>query len=142
MAEPKTKQTNADVNEFIMSFAETEQKQKDSFELVKLMQDITGHEPKMWGPSIIGFGVYHYKSERSSQEGDWPLLGFSPRKAAISLYVFSGSDEHRYLLENLGKFKMGKACIYIKKLSDIDQAELVKLMQTTIDFLKGGLYKC
>lgn len=141
MAEPKTKQTNADVNEFIMSFAETEQKQKDSFELVKLMQDITGHEPKMWGPSIIGFGVYHYKSERSSQEGDWPLLGFSPRKAAISLYVFSGSDEHRYLLENLGKFKMGKACIYIKKLSDIDQAELVKLMQTTIDFLKGGQYK-
>lgn len=142
MAEPKTKQTNADVNEFIMSFAETEQKQKDSFELVKLMQDITGHEPKMWGPSIIGFGVYHYKSERSSQEGDWPLLGFSPRKAAISLYVFSGSDEHRYLLEKLGKFKMGKACIYIKKLSDIDQAELVKLMQATIDFLKGGLYKC
>lgn len=142
MAEPKTKQTEADVIEFIMSFAETEQKQKDSFELVKLMQDITGYEPKMWGPSIIGFGVYHYKSERSSQEGDWPLLGFSPRKAAISLYVFSGSDEHRYLLENLGKFKMGKACIYIKKLSDIDQAELVKLMQTTIDFLKGGLYKC
>jgi hypothetical protein len=142
VAEPKTKQTNADVNEFIMSFAETEQKQKDSFELVKLMQDITGHEPKMWGPSIIGFGVYHYKSERSSQEGDWPLLGFSPRKAAISLYVFSGSDDHRYLLENLGKFKMGKACIYIKKLSDIDQAELVKLMQATIDFLKGGQYKC
>ncbi len=142
MAEPKTKQTNADVNEFIMSFAETEQKQKDSFELVKLMQDITGHEPKMWGPSIIGFGVYHYKSERSSQESDWPLLGFSPRKAAISLYVFSGSDDHRYLLENLGKFKMGKACIYIKKLSDIDQAELVKLMQATIDFLKGGQYKC
>jgi hypothetical protein len=142
VAEPKTKQTEADVNEFIMSFAETEQKQKDSFELVKLMQDITGHEPKMWGPSIIGFGVYHYKSERSSQEGDWPLLGFSPRKAAISLYVFSGSDDHRYLLENLGKFKMGKACIYIKKLSDIDQAELVKLMQATIDFLKGGQYKC
>ena len=142
MAEPKTKQTDADVNEFIMTFADTEQKQKDSFELVKLMQKVTGHEPKMWGPSIIGFGEYHYKSERSSQEGDWPLVGFSPRKAAISLYVFTGSDEHRHLLENLGKFKMGKACIYIKKLSDIDQAELVKLMQTTINFLKGGLYKC
>ena len=142
MAEPKTKQTDADVNAFIMSFAGTEQKQKDSFELVKLMQQATGHEPKMWGQSIIGFGVYHYKSERSSQEGDWPMLGFSPRKAAISLYVFSGSEDHRYLLENLGKYKMGKACIYIKKLSDINQHVLLKLMHSTIDFLKGGQGKC
>ena len=142
MAEPKTKQTDAEVNAFIMSFAHTEQKQKDSFELVKLMQQATGHDPKMWGPSIIGFGVYHYKSERSSQEGDWPMLGFSPRKAAISLYVFSGSEDHRYLLENLGKYKMGKACIYIKKLFDINQDVLLKLMHATIDFLKGGQGKC
>lgn len=135
MAEVKTKQTNADVREFINSFADTEQKRKDSFELLKLMQEFTGHKPKMWGPSIIGFGSYHYKSERSSQEGDWPFVGFSPRKAAISLYVFTGSPQHEHLLKNLGKFKMGKACIYIKRLSDIDQNELKKLMRETINFL-------
>jgi hypothetical protein len=135
MAEIKTKQTNADVSEFIMSFAGTEQKRRDSFELLKLMQDFTGFEPRMWGPTIIGFGQYHYKSERSRQEGDWPLLGFSPRKAAISLYVYTGAKEHEYLLEGLGKFKMGKACIYISKLSDINQEALRKMMKATIEYL-------
>jgi hypothetical protein len=135
MAEIKTKQTSADVSEFIRSFTNTNQKQKDSFELLKLMQEVTGFEPKMWGPSIIGFGSYHYKSERSRQEGDWLLVGFSPRKAAISLYVFSGAKEHEHLLEGLGKFTMGKACIYIKKLSDINQDVLKNLMKATIDFL-------
>ncbi len=137
MAEIKTKQTDADVAEFINTFADTEQKRKDSFELLKLMRDITGFEPKMWGPSIIGFGSYHYKSERSSQEGDWPLIGFSPRKAAISLYVYTGSPEHEYLLKDLGKFKMGKACIYIKKLSDIDQNALKNLIKETIHFMQS-----
>lgn len=137
MAELKTKQNNADVYEFINSFANTEQKRQDSFELLKLMQDFTGFEPKMWGASIIGFGSYHYKSDRSRQEGDWPLVGFSPRKAAISLYVYTGSPEHEHLLKDLGKFKMGKACIYVKKLSDINQDALKKLMKTTIDFLKS-----
>jgi hypothetical protein len=136
MAELKTKQTSEDVNEFINSFADTEQKRLDSFELLKLMQDFTGFEPKMWGASIIGFGSYHYKSERSRQEGDWPLIGFSPRKAAISLYVFTGAKEHEYLLKDLGKFKMGKACIYVKKLSDINQDALKKLMKETIDFMQ------
>jgi hypothetical protein len=137
MAELKTKQTNADVVEFINSFADTEQKRKDSIELLKLMQDFTGFEPKMWGPSIIGFGSYHYKSERSKQEGDWPLVGFSPRKAAISLYVFTGMPEHEYLLKDLGKFKMGKACIYIKKLSDINLESLKNIMKASIDFLNS-----
>jgi hypothetical protein len=136
MAELKTKQHNADVSEFINSFADTEQKRKDSFELLKLMQDFTGFEPKMWGPSIIGFGSYHYKSERSSQEGDWPLVGFSPRKAAISLYVYTAAKEHEHLLQGLGKYKMGKACIYIKKLSDINLEVLRKMMKETIDFLQ------
>ena len=135
MAELKTKQTSADVIEFINTFADTEQKRLDSFELVKLMQDFTGFEPKMWGPTIIGFGSFHYKSERSRQEGDWPLIGFSPRKAAISLYVFTGAKEHEYLLEDLGKFKMGKACIYVKKLSDINQEVLKKLMKETIEYM-------
>ncbi len=134
MAEIKTKQTNASVSEFINQFVDSEQKRKDSFELIKLMQEFTGHKPKMWGPSMIGFGVYHYKSERSRQEGDWPLIGFSPRKAAISLYVYTGAKEHEYLLKDLGKFTMGKACIYVKKLSDINQDALKRLMKVSIDY--------
>lgn len=137
MAELKTKQNDADVNEFINVFTDTEQKRKGSFELIKLMRDLTGFEPKMWGPSIIGFGSYHYKFERSRQEGDWPLVGFSPRKAAISLYVYTGNKEHEYLLEGLGKFKMGKACIYIKRLSDINQEALKELMKATIEYLQS-----
>lgn len=137
MAEPKTKQTDADVSAFIHAFADSEQKRNDSFALIKLMQDFTGHEPKMWGPSIIGFGRYHYKSDRSRQEGDWPLIGFSPRKAAISLYVYSGHPAHEHLLEDLGKFKMGKACIYVKRLADIDPESLKRLMGATIEFLQS-----
>lgn len=137
MAELKTQQHDADVHEFINSFADTEQKKKDSFEILKLMQDCTGYEPKMWGDSIIGFGSYHYKSERSRQEGDWPLVGFSPRKAAISLYVYTGCPGQDDLLKELGKFKMGKSCIYVKKLSDIHQEPLKKMITSTIDFLQS-----
>lgn len=136
MGEIKTKQTEADVHEFINSFANTEQKKEDSFELLKLIQNDTGYEPKMWGDSIIGFGKYHYKSERSKQEGDWPLVGFSPRKTAISLYVYVGAEGQDSLLEKLGKFKMGKSCIYVKKLADINQEVLKELIQSTIIFLK------
>jgi hypothetical protein len=136
MAELKTKQNEANVHEFINAFADTEQKRNDSFEILKLMQDVTGYEPKMWGNSIIGFGQYHYKSERSSQEGDWMLVGFSPRKAAISLYVYTGCSGQDDLLKDLGKFKMGKACIYIKKLSDINLEILKKLILSTIDYLQ------
>lgn len=137
MAELKTKPTSEDVIEFINNFANNEQKRKDSFELLKIMEDFTGYEPKMWGPTMIGFGMYHYKSDRSKQEGDWPLIGFSPRKAAISLYVYSGMPEHEHLLKDLGKYKMGKACIYVNKLSDINIDVLKKLMKETIDFLKA-----
>ena len=135
--ELKTKQTAADVIGFINSFADTDQKRKDSFELLNLMKDLTGFEPKMWGPTMIGFGSYHYKSDRSRQEGDWPLIGFSPRKAAISLYVFTGAREHEHLLEGLGKYKMGKACIYVKKLSDINQDVLKKIAKETISYLQS-----
>ncbi len=131
----KTMVTDADVHDFIHSFADTEQKRNDSFELLKIMREYTGFEPKMWGPSIIGFGSYHYKSDRSRQEGDWPLVGFSPRKAAISLYVYTGMPEHEHLLKDLGKFKMGKACIYVKKLSDINIEAMKKLMGETIAYL-------
>lgn len=135
MSEIKTKQHDADVYEFINTFSNTTQKIEDSLQIVTLMEEISGHPPKMWGPSIIGFGSYHYKSKRSKQEGDWPLLGFSPRKTAISLYIFTGLEEHEYLLENLGKFKKGKACIYIKKLSDINIDVLKELMRVTLDFM-------
>lgn len=128
----KTKQHEGDVHEFIRSFSNTEQKIEDSLALLKLMEEVTGEQAKMWGPSIIGFGSYHYKSERSRQEGDWPLVGFSPRKAAISLYVYMGGDDQDELLQELGKYKMGKACIYVKKLSDINTNILVKLMESTI----------
>lgn len=123
------------MNEFIREFADSEQKRQDSYELLRIMQEFTGFEPKMWGPSIIGFGKYHYQSERSSQQGDWPLVGFSPRKAAISLYVYTGSPKHAHLLDGLGKFKMGKACIYIKKLADINIEQMKVIMQASIDFL-------
>lgn len=137
MAELKTQKNDASVTDFINTFADSEQKRKDAFELLKLMQDFTGFEPKMWGASIIGFGSYHYKSERSRQEGDWPLVGFSPRKAAISLYVYSGTPEQEELLKVLGKFKKGAGCIYVKKLSDINLDVLKKIMKATIEFLQA-----
>lgn len=135
MAKNKTEQTEANVREFIEAFADSEQKKKDSYTLIQLMQEATGHEPKMWGPSIIGFGSYHYKY-KTGHEGDAPLLGFSPRKAALSLYVYTGLDEHRYLLEGLGKFKIGKVCIYVKKLEDIDKDKLRRLMDESLRYLR------
>lgn len=136
MPENKTKPTKEDVLAFIEHFAETEQKKKDSIALLELMKNVSGFEPYMWGSSIIGFGSYHYKYA-SGHQGDAPMLGFSPRKAAISLYVFTGLDEHLPQLEKLGKFKMGKACIYVKKLSDIDTAVLKNVMKSTLDFLEN-----
>jgi len=135
MAKNKTTTTTKNVPDFIQEFAETEQKRKDSFELLELFRNISGYEPKMWGPSIIGFGNYHYKY-KSGHEGDAPLIGFSPRKAAISLYVFTGLETHKHLLEDLGKFKMGKACIYVKKLSDIDLQKLEILIKETINYFQ------
>ena len=135
MAKNKTTTTDARVTDFINAFVDSDQKRNDSYALIKLMQAVSGYEPKMYGPSIIGFGNYHYKYA-SGHQGDAPLIGFSPRKAAISLYVFTGLPEHEYLIENLGKFKMGKACIYIKKMSDIDQQKLIAVMKESIKYLK------
>lgn len=136
MAKNKTTETNANVEEFIYSFADTEQKIKDSLDLLELMKNCTGYEPKMWGPNIIGFGRYHY-TYKSGHEGDAPLVGFSPRKAALSLYVYSDCADQNELLEDLGKFKMGKSCIYVKKLSDINLDVLKKLIASTISFLES-----
>lgn len=135
MSAQKTKATELDVKQFIETTLSDATKQQDAFALLELMKSISGHEPKMWGPSIIGFGSYSY-TYPSGHSGIAPLIGFSPRKAAISLYVFTGLDEHAHLLDGLGKFTMGKACIYVKKLSDIDQKVLLSLMKHTIKHLK------
>ncbi len=134
MAKLKTHYTDEDVIAFIEQ-VENQQKREDSYELIRLMEETTGEKARMFGPSIIGFGNYHYKYA-SGHEGDAPLLGFSPRKAAISLYVYSGSEEHAHLLEGLGKYKMGKACIYVKKLSDLHIDALKHLMEESVKFTK------
>ena len=134
MAKNKTTYTTADVYEFINTYVETEQKRQDSLELITLLRDISGEEPKMWGPTIIGFGNYHYKYA-SGHEGDAPILGFSPRKAAFSLYVYSDTEKSKLLLADLGKFKMGKACIYVKKLSDIRIPILRELCMESIRYV-------
>lgn len=130
----KTHETEVSVTDFINSHVESEQKKTDSFQLVKLMSEWSGFEPKMWGPTIIGFGSYHYKYE-SGHEGDNLMIGFSPRKAEFSLYVYSPTEENKHLLDNLGKFKMGKSCIYVKKLSDINIDALEKICKATIMYL-------
>ena len=133
MAKNKTAETSVDVFDFI-SLVESEQKRDDSYRLIKLMQEISGYDPKMWGPSIIGFGTYHYRYE-SGHEGDAPILGFSPRKAAISLYIYTGLEEHQYLLEDLGKYKIGKACIYVNKLADINEKSMIAIMEKSIEWV-------
>lgn len=130
----KTNETQVNVTDFVNSYVEKDEKKADSFQLIELMSKWSGFEPKMWGPTIIGFGSYHYKYA-SGHEGDMPLIGFSPRKAEFSLYVYSPTEESKLLLDNLGKFKMGKACIYIKKLSDINIDALEKLCKATIAYI-------
>jgi len=134
MAKNKTTETAVDVTDFINSYVDNDQKKADSFQLIELMRKWTGFEPKMWGPTIIGFGSYHYKYA-SGHEGDMPLLGFSPRKAAFSLYVYSPTGDNEHLLNDLGKFKINKACIYVKKLSDINIAALEKLSRHSIAYI-------
>ncbi len=134
MAKTKTTYTGQDVNDFINSYVESEQKKADSLHLIKLIQEWSGSEAKMWGPGIIGFGNYHYKYA-SGHEGDAPVLGFSPRKVALTLYVYSNTEKSKLLLIDLGKFKMSKACIYVKKLADIDINILKELCLESIKYI-------
>lgn len=134
MAKTKTTYTEIDVKDFLDSYIDNEQKKADSLQLIELMQEWSDSEPKMWGPSIIGFGNYHYKYA-SGHEGDAPVIGFSPRKAAFSLYVYSDTEKSKLLLPDLGKFKMSKACIYIKKLSDIDVSILKELCMESVQYI-------
>ena len=141
MAELKTKKNTVSVAKFIAAVPD-EQKQKDAAALLKIFQSVTGEKVTMWGTSIIGFGQYHYKCERSSQEGDWPLTGFSPRKQNIALYslkifkmTVNGLKEKRkendFLLK-LGKYKEGGGCLYINKISDINTKELEKIIKLAV----------
>lgn len=134
MAKTKTTYTGADVTDFVNSYVDNEQKKADSFRLIELMQEWSGFEPKMWGPTIIGFGNYHYKYA-SGHEGDAPIIGFSPRKAAFSLYVYSPTESSEKLLAELGKFKMTKGCMYVKKLSDINISALRKICIASIKYV-------
>ena len=134
MAENKTKPTEQSVEEFIGAIADPG-RQVDCRAIWSLMEKLTGSQPKMWGASIVGFGEYRYKYA-SGREGDWFLAGFSPRKQNLTLYIMGYLEFYTDILENLGKHKHGKGCLYIKKLEDIDVTVLETLIKTSIERLK------
>ncbi len=135
MAELKTKATAQNPKDFLNTI-EPEQKKKDSFTLLEMFQRVTGEKAVMWGTSIVGFGMYHYKSERSSQEGDWPLVGFSPRKQNLTLYIMHGNNDNQELLKKLGKHKASGGCLYLNKLSDVDEKVLTQLIEASFRYMK------
>jgi hypothetical protein len=130
MATNKTTETTKSVSGFIKA-VDNETKRNDSLQLVALMKEISGFEPKMWGPTIIGFGTYHYKYD-SGHEGDAPLIGFSPRKDAIVLYLESDFPKRESLLKKFGKHKTGASCVYVKKLADIDMTVLKEMVNASL----------
>jgi hypothetical protein len=134
MAELKTKLNDASVEDFLNTI-EDGQKREDCFEVLKIMKQAAKAEPKMWGTSIVGFGSYHYKGA-SGREGDWMLTGFSPRKQNITLYIMGGFDRHNDLMKKLGKHSTGKACLYIKKLEDVDRKVLKELVAESVQWMK------
>ena len=131
MAENKTQKTGASAEDFINS-VENKRRREDGFALLEIMKDVTGEEPEMWGPSIIGFGDYHYKYE-SGREGDIFLAGFSPRKQSLSLYIMAGFEEYDSLLSSLGKHRKGASCLYINKLADVDMNILRELIEKSVE---------
>ncbi|HMQ52658.1 MAG TPA: DUF1801 domain-containing protein [Anaerolineae bacterium] len=133
MAELKTKPNDQSVEAFLNGIADNKKRQ-DSFTILELMQEVTGAEAKLWGDSIVGFGRYHYRYA-SGREGDWFLTGFSPRKQNLTLYIMAGFDQYEALLAQLGKFKTGKSCLYIKKIEDIDLPTLRQLVQQSVDHM-------
>jgi len=135
MSSLKTRVSDASVEDFLNSVPDAA-KREDSFALLKLFSKVTGEAPKMWGASIVGFGQYHYKSERGRQEGDWPIIGFSPRKQNLTLYIMPGFSELTDLLQQLGKHKTSVGCLYINKLADVDMAVLEKIIRKTYQAMK------
>jgi hypothetical protein len=130
MAKLKTQKTDASVEDYLSS-VDDERKRNDSFAILELMREVTGEEPAMWGTSIVGFGSYRYKYA-SGQEGEWPTVGFAPRKRNLTLYIMSGFDDYDSLLAKLGKYKTGKSCLYINKLDDVDLPTLRELIEKSV----------
>jgi len=135
VTELKTKKTGASVLGFLKS-VENEQRRKDSLELLEIFKQATKMLPKLWGNSIVGFGEYHYKSERSSQEGDWPLTGFSPRKRNMTVYIMPGFTNYQDLLSKLGQHKTSVSCIYFNKLENIDVKVLKQIIRRSVSDMK------
>lgn len=133
MAELKTKENKASVEAFLKKAASGE-KLEDSYKILELMKKITKQEPKMWGPSIVGFGSYHYKYE-SGREGDMCATGFSPRKQALTIYIIAGFSRYNDLMKKLGKYKTGSSCLYLKSLKDIDMKVLQELIKESYKYI-------
>ena len=134
MSENKTRPTGQNVTDFLNS-VEHQTRRQDGLTLLELMQEVTGEDPVLWGSSIVGFGSYHYKYE-SGREGDMPLVGFSPRKQSMTVYIMPGFEEYDDMLATLGKHKIGKSCLYINKLADVDQDVLRKLIERSYTHMK------
>ncbi len=132
----KTTETESSVADFIKKIPD-EWRQKDALTIIDIMQKQSGHPPKMWGPAIIGFGTYHYKYE-SGHEGNAPMIGFSPRKAEFALYLSSAFEKREELLKQFGKHKTAKACIYIKKIEDINVDVLKKMVAASLKYSKAN----
>ena len=135
MAENKTKPTKLSATAFLKS-VEDRQKRADCRKVAAMMRRATGKRAKMWGPSMVGFGTYHYKYE-SGREGDFMLTGFSPRKQALTVYVMPGFSKYGALMKKLGKFKTGKSCLYIKRLDDVDEGVLEKLIDKSVKDMRS-----
>lgn len=131
MSDLKTRPTGQDVEEFL-SQIDDPKRQQDCRVVAAMMREVTGAEPRMWGESIVGFGSYHYRYA-SGREGDWMLTGFSPRKQSLTLYLSYGFEQHADLLQRLGKPRLGKACLYLKRLDGVDQAALRELIRRSVD---------
>lgn len=134
MAELKTTKNDKDPLAFLQR-VENEKRKADSLVVMQMMEEITGEKPVMWGPSIVGFGSYHYKYA-SGHEGDWMITGFSPRKQALTLYIMPGFDRYENLMSQLGKYKTGKSCLYINKLEDVDKNILHELIAHSVKHMK------
>lgn len=134
MAENKTRATIASVTEFINSI-EDRQKRADARKVAAIMRRVTGKRAKMWGASIVGYGTYHYKYE-SGREGDFMITGFSPRKQALTVYILAGFRRFDTLMGKLGKYKTGKSCLYIKRLSDVDEKVLEQLIDRSVKYMR------
>lgn len=138
MAENKTKQTNASVDKFLKT-VEDKEKRMDCYKVIELMKKITKEEPKMWGTAIVGFGTFHYKYA-SGHEGDMCIAGFSPRKQALTVYITAGFKKYPELMKKLGKHKTSVACLYIKKLDDVDLKVLKELITESVKVIKEKGY--